>query len=281
MFHKPVSGLAGIVLLLACAAAPAQDFHVSTQIFDLSGAGPAGKEPHRPKLVGFCESVFHAKKVYDYDDGSGQMTIFEPAHEQFVFIDGGRRIKTVVSFQYVEDRLFQIRKKAQAFLAAPAAAKAPRAAIGLLQFQLNPKFQESYDEKRNVLHMTSPFLSYEVKCASDATPAHIEAYLNYADWAARLKCVTQSQSMLPEPRLAVNEALRRRQLLPIKVTLQTDQQNGLNVQAEHKFSWTLDGDNMAVIHHWDKQLEARDMKRVAPPQFFDQPTASRKTDERR
>lgn len=279
MFHKPVSGLAGIVLLLACAAAPAQDFHVSTQIFDLHGAGPAGKEPRRPKLVGFCESVFHAKKVYDYNNGSGQMTIFEPAHEQFIFVDGGRRLATAVSFQFVEDRLYQIRKKAQAFVAA-APAEASREAIGYLQFQLNPRFQESFDEQRHVLRMTSPFLTYEVKCATDATPAHVETYLDYADWAARLKCVTQSQAMLPEPRLAVNEALRRRQLLPIKVTLQTDQQNGLNVQAEHKFSWSLDGDNMAVIRHWNKQLEARDMKHVSPDQFFEQPTAGRKTADR-
>jgi hypothetical protein len=146
---------------------------------------------------------------------------------------------------------------------------------------LNPKFQESYDEKSHVLRMTSPFLTYEIKCATDATPAHIEAYLAYTDWAARLKCVTQPQSMLPEPRLAVNEALRRRQLLPIKVTLQTDQQNGLNVQAEHKFSWTLDGDNMKVIRDCDKQRDARDMKSVSPEQFFEQPTASKKTDERR
>jgi hypothetical protein len=278
MFHKPVSGLAGIVLLLVCAAAPGQDFHVSTRIFDLHGAGRPARTPHP---VGFCNSVFHAKKVYDYTDASPEMTIFEPAHEQFVFVDGSRRLMTTVSFQFIEDRLYQIRDKSQKYLAANPPRAGARDAAAYLEFQLTPRFQESYDEEHHLLRMTSPFLTYEVECASSAAPAHVETYLNYADWAARLKCVTQAQSLLPEPRLAVNAALRRRRLLPIKVTLQSDQQNGLNVQAVHKFSWDLDGDNMAVIHHGEKQREARDMKRVPPEQFFAQPTAGKKTDDRR
>jgi hypothetical protein len=281
MFHKPVSGLAGIVWLLCCAAAPAQDFHVSTKIFDLHGPVPAGKARSRPIPVGFCESVFHAKKVYDYNDLNGQMTIFEPAHEQFVFIDGARRLSSAVSFQFIEDRLFQIRNQSQQWLAANGGNPANRQAAGFLGFQLNAKFQESYDQERKILHMQSQFLSYEVECASDATPAHVKAYLDYADWAARLKCVTQAQSILPGPRLAVNEALRRRQLLPIKVTLRTEQQDGLNVQAEHKFGWSLDADNMKVIHHWDKQLSASDMKRVPPEQFFEHPASGKKTADRR
>ena len=79
MFHKPVSGLAGIALLLACAAvAESQDFHVSTRLYDLQAAPQAGKKDSRPPLRQHCESLFHAGKVYDYNDGSSQITIFEP-----------------------------------------------------------------------------------------------------------------------------------------------------------------------------------------------------------
>src|SRR4029077_10950788 len=68
MFHKPVSGLAGIALVLVCAAvAHCQDFHVSTRIYDLRNAPPAGNknQPPPPQL---CESLFHAGKVYDFND---------------------------------------------------------------------------------------------------------------------------------------------------------------------------------------------------------------------
>src|SRR5438477_11830457 len=107
MFRIPVAGLAGIAVLLVCAArAPAQNFRVSTKIYDI-------RVPARPVLVGRSTALFHAGKVYDCLGTGNQMTIYEPAHEQFMIVDGSRRILTAIPFEAVENGLFQAGKSAE------------------------------------------------------------------------------------------------------------------------------------------------------------------------
>src|SRR5262245_9932777 len=147
MFHKPVSGLAGIALFFCCAAvAQAQDFRVYTRIFDARVLeGGKGKEA-APQLLGRSTSLFHAGKVYDYLDSGHQMTIFEPAHERFVIVDDPRRQMTMISFEEIENVLYQAVKSAEKKIAdlygedAPAAKKQ----ADLLKFYLAPRFKEKY-----------------------------------------------------------------------------------------------------------------------------------------
>jgi hypothetical protein len=133
---------------------------------------------------------------------------------------------------------------------------------------LHPKFQEEFDSKRRTLILDSPFVGYHLKCEPANSPALLEAYLNYADWAQRLNYVSYRTSTLPNPRLAVNERLRHWGMLPVDVKLQVKLENGAHMQAEHKFTWALDGDNRKAISHWDKMSTARDVKRVSPDEFF-------------
>ena len=268
MFHKPVSGLAGIALLLVCAVvARSQDFHVSTRIYDLRPAPQPGKQdPRPPMLMQHCESLFHAGKFYDYNDAGSEVTIFEPAQERFVVIDSAKRKATVVSFTYIDQRLHQARTRRAEVLQ-----NASKIATGYRDFELHPKFDEGFDKQRQLLSLDSPFVAYQVKCAPADSPELLEAYLNYADWAARLNYVSYRTSILPDARLAVNERLRHWGMLPVKVTLQYKLENGPQMRAEHKFTWALDGDNHKTISHWDKMSTARDVKRVSPDEFFEQP----------
>jgi hypothetical protein len=275
MFHKPVSGL---VLLLVCAsAARAQEFRVYTQIFD-ARAPAAGQKAGPPRRVGRSTSLFYAGKAYDYLDSGIQMTIFEPAQERFVIVDDSRKLVTVISFEHIQNRLFQAVKKTEEHIAEleqQHTEKAKRLA-GLLRFQLNPVFKTTYDEKLNRLNLSSPFLSYEVKCNGHDSEKVIVDYLDYADWAARLNYLLNDKAMLPGPRLALNDVLRRRQLLPVEVVLHTSQ---LHLRAEHRFDWNLDAHDRKMIAYWDKLLAAGTLKEVTPVKFFE-PVELTKTGDR-
>jgi hypothetical protein len=283
MLHKPVSGLAGIALFLCCAAiAPAQDFRVYTRIFDARvPEGEKGKEA-APQLLGRSTSLFHAGKVYDYLDSGHQMTIFEPAHERFVIVDDPRRQMTTITFEEIENLLYQAGKSAEKKIADLYAEDAPaaRKQADLLKFYIAPRFKEKYDSSKRVLKMTSAFLSYEVKCETYDSPESIQAYLNYADWAQRLNYLVNTRAMPPGPRRTVNEALRRREVLPVIVTLHTTHRDGLHLRADHQFNWVLDSTDRKMITHWEKLMTAGDLKEVPFTQFFEAPaghkTAGRK-----
>ena len=267
MFHKPVSGLAGIALLLACAAAAqCQDFRVSTRIYDLRAAPQEGKKGPRRAQVQHCESLFHAGKVYDYNDGGSQVTIFEPAQERFLVIDSANRTATRVSFDYIEQRLHQARARRAAELP-----KAAKEAAGFLDFELHPKFQEKFEKERLTLTLDSPFVSYKVKCSPPPSPQLLDAYLNYADWAARLNYVAYRTFSLPDPRLDVNGRLQKKGFLPVDVELEVKLESGPHMQAEHKFIWALDKDNRTAISYWDKMSTAGDVKLVSPDELFEKP----------
>jgi hypothetical protein len=225
----------------------------------------AEKNGVRPPPRQRCESLFNAGRVYDFNNEGIEVTIFEPAHERFVVIDSARRKATDVSFEYIDHRLHQARaRRAEELQNGPKNA-------GFLDFELHPKFQEKFDKERKLLILDSPFVKYTVKCAPADSPELLNAYLNYADWAARLNYVSYRTSSLPDPRLAVNKRLRHWGMLPVSVELQVKLENWAQMRADHKFTWELVGDNKTFISHWDKMSTARDVKRVHPDEFFKPP----------
>ena len=148
------------------------------------------------------------------------MTIFEPAHERFIIIDGSRRKVVVVPFEYLENCLFRRRPRPSGKLKSSAGmGPRTRRQADLLQFRLTPKLTEKYDARKQLLTMNSPFLSYEVECGAHESTEAIQRYLNFADWVQRLNYLLNGRAMPPGPRLELNEALRRRNMLPTEVTL--------------------------------------------------------------
>jgi hypothetical protein len=270
MFHQPVSGLSGIVVLLLCASiAAAQDFHVDTQIYDLNAAAKSGK----PHSVGAAESLFHAGKAYDHNRGLNQMTIYEPAQQRFVIVDTSRNVKTTISFNEIDDHLVEDRVSFQAYLAEAEQRKLPPDMVAFFKFQLNPDFKVKFTPNSQApkLVMTSPLVDYHVECAPETPADAVRSYLEYADWVAKLSVVARRQVMLPDARLAVNAELRRLKLLPVKVTLHTRVPNGIHYRAEHKFVWQLNGFDKKTISHWDDRAAAATNKSV-PWEKFLEPT---------
>ncbi len=282
MFHKPVSGLAGIVFLLHCATiVSAQDFRAYTQIFDARVVPAAAQKTAPSRLVGRSTALFHAGRVFDASGAGNQMTIFEPAHSRFVIIDGARLVQTELSFEYIENRLFRAVKNTEKHIVSlqEKDTSEARELASLLQFQLTPAFKESYDDKRRLLTLSSPGLSYEIKSDDRESSEILEAYLNYLDWAARLNYLVNKRALLPGPRLAVHDVLRRRRMLPVEVTLHSSHLNGLHLRAEHRFNWTLDATAQKMIADCEKLMSNGELKKLSPQEFFE-PISTAKANDR-
>jgi hypothetical protein len=277
MFHKPVSGLSGIVFLVVCASlAAAQDFHVETQIYDLKAPAKAGKAPS----IGAAESLFHAGQVYDHNRGLSQMTIYEPAQERFVIVDTSRSVKTTISFNEINGHLVEDRASFQAYLAQVEKRKLPADMVDFFKFQLKPDFEVKFTPHAQSpkLVMSSPLVEYQVECAPETPPDVVMSYLEYADWVAKLSVVARRQAILPDVRMAVNDELRRRNLLPLKVTLLTRVPNGIHYRAEHKYRWKLNDYDKKTMSLWDAKAADKSIKSVTWEKFLESTlqTANRK-----
>ncbi|MBS0262058.1 MAG: hypothetical protein JSS02_08870 [Planctomycetes bacterium] len=262
MLHKPVSGLAGIACLWLCASlAVAQDFHVDTQIYDLKAPGKNGKRV----AVGAAESLFHAGRVYDHNRGENVMTIFEPAHERILVIDASRNLKTSIKFAEITDHLIDDRASLMSYLENAAKKGGSADTLAFYRFQLKPEFQVKFTphEQSPTLVLTNPLVEYHVECAQ-ARPELVKAYLDYADWAARLSFISRRQAMMPDVRIAVNDELRKRNLLPVSVTLHTHTKTPkeLHFRADHKYGWQLNGLDKSTITHWDEKADSKNTKQV-------------------
>lgn len=245
--------IAGLLSLFAARFAAAQDIRVYTRIYDVRPSGMTGSVS-RPPVVGRSTLLFHAGNVYDFQGSGRQITRFEPAHERFVLIDTDRQIVTTVPFEEINKVLYQARKKSENYVAENRQAT-DRKTIQLIrqvQFQMEPVFRESFDAKQKSLLLKSDSLNYSVKCASGETEEFPAVYLDYADWAARLNYVVNPAAQLPAPRLALNEALRKRNLIPTEIELQSGNKTGLHLRAEHQFYWKLDASDREIIQKWVK-----------------------------
>jgi len=279
MLHRPVSGLAGIVVLLCCAAAAeAQEFRVYTQLIDARHAAPGGEHRH---LRGRSTSLFHAGRVYDWIDAAGnQITIFEPAHQRFVIIEESTRQSAILSFEDIDRRIYQAAARAREYVDRERQNPSEGARVEFFEFQLDPKFKESFDESERVLTLRSKWLTYELKCAAHESPEVIKGYLDYADWLARLNFVIQPQALFPGPRLALDEALRRRGLLPVEVTLRSANEKGLQLRAKHRFDWKLDNTDRDMIRDADALMLSRTIKQVSLEKLLP-PVAGKRPQERK
>jgi len=190
-------GLAALVCLVVPAAATAQEFRVYTRLFDVRAASRKdAKDRDRP--ISRTTTLFHAGKVYDDIDGGTRVTLFEPAQDRFLLFDGTRRLRATVESAQVEQAIDQALRAARERLNA-AAQNSDASRVALVRFQLDPGFQQSFDAARNRLVLSSAVMVYHVQGAAPASKPALAAYLNYADWAARLNYLVNPQSLLPGP----------------------------------------------------------------------------------
>jgi hypothetical protein len=264
MFSITLRGvLASGLVLVAADLAHAQDFKVYTPIFDLAAKG-GGNRGSQASPVSRTTTMFQAGKVFDRPGGGNQTTIYEPAEQRFMVLDGARRVATIYSFDAIRevlDRQIRIGEKKIAELRRSADQRDLELAEQI-EFQLHPRFEERYGESQRELTLSSPWLSYTVRCEPADASRRVEAYLDYADRAAELNFIVNRQSPFPAARQQLNAALRRRKLLPVEVRLNEPQRDGMHLKATHRFDWTLGETDRQLIRDCEKLLHTPDVKPI-------------------
>lgn len=235
-------------------AVSAQQFRVYTEV----SIPPQNPEPGRMQgeVVARSLTIFHAGRVFDWLKTAGEVTIFEPAHKRFVIFNGRKLIKTTVDFKEIDRMLASARDETSnhAERLLDRNDRDAKTIATSLQFQLNPKFEHSFEQGSLMLDLDSPKLGYRVNCGTTPIPEAVEAYMEYADWTAKLNHVMHPRSLYPAPRMKLNESLRQHKVLPVKVQLRVDFDQPLHLQADHRFAWQLEKIDKQSIQHWENKV---------------------------
>lgn len=258
-----------VSLSLSFSATPAraQEFRMYTLVYSEQTEG------EDPELVGRSVSLFHAGKVYDFvPEGEREVIIFEPSHHRFMVLSTSRELATTVHFDEITHLLKTAHAEIESRLAELAATGNPddKEIAAALRFQLAPRFDESYDREKGRLALSSPQLNYRVGCAESKTTDLADVYARYADWVCRLNFLLHPRVLLPGPRLALNEALRREGVVPQEVVLEAEINAPIRLRAEHKTSWALTAADRTLIHGWESMLKSRTTRWVTFQEYQEQ-----------
>lgn len=245
---------------LASQAAEAEELRIFTAVYDLSAQKKPGE---KPPVIARAITLFHAGKVYDYVDLANEVVILEPTARRFRILNPSRGLVTTAAFDEIKTHLKVAREETRRHTATlngsdPEAAKM----AALLTFQLDPRFDETYDEKNGILTLKSGPLTYSAKTVDPGRPGVADIYIDYADWACQLNYLLHPSPVLPEPRLVLNQALRSRGRLPESVEL-TCEALPSHLRAEHSVNFDLNSQDQNLIFQWESQLKA-ETTRVVP-----------------
>lgn len=212
----------------------AQDFRVDSELFL-----DQDKKPALEMLT-----VFSSGKVYDFRlTDPPETTVFDPVRGQFTLLDETRRVKASVTTQELldfslalESHAAQQRDKLFAFCAAP-------------------KFEASESEVADgslptiELRLAAKPLTYVARGQKVDKPEAVKAYRQFTDWCARINA-TRPGNLPPGARLALNQALAERELLPLEIT-RTSYSGALGrkleLKSQHRVNWTLSGEDQKKI----------------------------------
>lgn len=255
------------LLALGPAAVFAQEFRSYTAIYD--EAASFGRNSEKSEPVARIITLFHAGKVYSYISEIGEVTIFEPAHDRFTILNTTRKMTTVVPLDEVSHKLKlarnEVRKRIEEL--AQNGDKQNESLQAALQFQLDPQFEETYDEQTRTLTVKNPYLQYVARCADPESqkalsPEIVTAYLRYADWIRKLNYVLHPGPILPQSRLSLNESLLHRKLIPTELELKANLGRQIHLRVEHKIHWELSQEDRNFIGAWESMIRSRNVRNI-------------------
>jgi hypothetical protein len=268
MFRRRITAMvSALVCLLVVSSVQAQEFRVYTLMYDDRPATSGTTEKSEP--LGRSVSLFHAGKAYDYIPSLTEFTLFDPVQKRFLVVNRSRMLATQVSFEEINTQLHRARGEAENYLSRiPTGDDADlKKRMTATKFQIDPKFQQTFDPQRLRLRLQGEPLNYEVLCAQSEIPKSAETFLNYADWTARLNYLLHPQTLYPGPRLALNEVLRDKQLLPREVRLNSRIGSGAQLRAVHQFHWKLEKQDRRQITECETLLRDPGLRQVTLEEY--------------
>jgi hypothetical protein len=219
--------LSALGVLVTAGPATAEGFRIETKIFVDNE-----DEPASTATTLFLEGV-----VYDFLGEPEQIAVFRKPGGgkpgRFILLDTDRRVRT----EFSTDQLAGAMNKLRTWAA--------RQHDPMLRFAANPQFEESFDRETGQLVLASHEESYSIETTTADQPQALAEYREFLDWYTRLNALL-SAGPPPEPRLQVNAALARYQIVPVKVELTRAGENQ-RLRAEHEFTWRLSKEDQERI----------------------------------
>jgi hypothetical protein len=216
------------------AMASGQDFRVDTEVFAGDEKAPAVE----------TLTIFADARMYDFLLSQQEMTVFDPPRGQFTLLDEARRVKATISTQDLME--FTLGLETHAVQSKDA----------LLAFAARPTFETTSEEvKENGqdqvrLSLTGKPLEYVALGVKPQRPEAARLYRYFADWYARLNA-TRAPNLPAGARLALNEELAKRELLPREIIRTTTPDKPLAkkevIKSQHLVNWTLSGEDRKKI----------------------------------
>jgi len=235
--------LALVLLGTLAASAPAADFHVSNKVYFKADDTPV-----------VSTTLFSSGRAYDFMDSPRETIVFDPGHDLIVILDPHRQVKTQITTGEISTQIGRLRE---------AARNHKKETVRELA---GAKFAEAIDPKTGDLKLTNRWMIYEVATKPPENPQVARQYAEFADWLTQLNALLNPPE-LPFPRLALNEVLRQRQEVPLKITRTTmseqRRRKPLVVHSEHTF--------VVALSHEDQQRmqEAHDQMHMFAEVTFD------------
>lgn len=237
----------------------AQGLRISTQVFDLDKKAPA------EQMVSSSLTLCHNGRMYDYVDAADEVVIFDPVERKFTILNNARGLTTTLTFDEIRHKMDSIEPRTTAYIEELKAQGGPSAIrmADSIEFQMKPQFEQSFDATTQTLVLSSPVLTYRVQTNKWNEADQVERYLIYADWTARLNFILHPGSLLPGPRLALNEALRNlKDRMPTSVELDLRPGDTRHLRASHKLTRSLSEDDHRRIAKWDNDLKSKGIRSV-------------------
>jgi hypothetical protein len=230
-----VAVLLGTIVAIGGAASlvGAEAFRVDTELFQNQDKKPFGEQ-----LTIFTEGG----TVYDFCLTAPQeVTVFDSRRGVFTLLDESRRVKAVVTTQELLGYNFDLENHAPqsnnalfAFCAAP-------------QFETTEKEIDRSGQTTIELRLTAKPLTYVAEGQRFGHPEAVKAYRHFADWCARLNATCGNSPAAA--RMALNQALAERDLLPLEITRTEWNKKKLETRSQHRINWILAGEDQKKIDH--------------------------------
>ncbi|MEM8864150.1 MAG: hypothetical protein AAGF31_01235 [Planctomycetota bacterium] len=230
---RPIVAAVFSFSLAACASAA--DLRIETRVYAVDEETPV------------AESVtcFRAGVVYDFRPDESRITIFRAAvgdkPARFLLLDTEREQQTEILAPQIEATMSKLRRWA-------ASQSDP-----FLQFTGAPMFDERFDADTGELLLTSDQLSYRLVTTPLKHPEMKVELRQFLDGFAQLHTLLEA-GLPPEPRLRVNEALFRHEVIPLQVELTARDDEEPSLRGEHVITWVLSKHDIQRIDHAADQL---------------------------
>ena len=251
-----------VVVMMVSSSLPAQGLKISTHVFEVTRTDSPGPD----RIISSSLSLCHNGRVYDSIDAADEVVIFDPVERRFTILNRSRGLATTLSFDEIRQLLETRQPKTDEYIRELTASRRPSAEriVESIRFQLNPKFSETFDPMKGTLILSSRSLTYRVETRKWNDPQQVERYLACTDWTAKLNSIMHPSSLFPEPRMALNESLRKlRDRMPVSVELDLRPDEQFRLRAEHQLTQNLSDDDHARIARWDESVTSGDMKQVS------------------